>query len=169
MKIIQGLKKIKDLQRKADDLRSLVALHSAKSSIESDKYPEQGKKVRKWIQSHSDTLREILRLRIAIQRTNLQTEVEIELDGKSVVKTIAEWIHRRRDLADMELSMWKQLTDRGIREGQGSSPSGDTLNIKIVRFYEPETRDKNIDLFRSEPLIIDSTLEVINAVTDLIE
>ena len=97
MKIIEALKKTKDLQRKAEDIRTLIKNHSARSSLESDKYPEQEKKIHGWLQSHSDILREILRLRIAIQRTNLNTSVSIELGDKTVTKSIAEWIHRRRD------------------------------------------------------------------------
>lgn len=169
MKIIEGLKQIKDLQKKAEDLRDLVKDHCARSSLESDKYPEQQKKVAGWIQSHSDILKEILHLRYIIQKTNLQTDVTIELGGKTVTKTIAEWIHRRRDLAKEELKMWECLTDRGIQEGQGRGPTGDPIEIKIVRFYDPSERDSKRELYQSEPLMIDSKLEVINAITDLEE
>ncbi len=169
MKLIEGLKKIKELQKKAEDLRGLVKNNCARSSLETDKYPDQIKRVSGWIQSHSDILKEILRLRIAIQRTNLATEVSIEIGDKVVKKTIAEWIHRRRDLADEELAIWNCLTDRGIKEGQAKSPTGDPIEIKIVRFYDPVEKDSKRELFQSEPIIIDSKLEVTNAVTDLIE
>lgn len=169
MKLIEALKKIKDLQRKADDLRILVATNCARSSLETDKYSGQAAKVEGWIQSHSDVLKEILRLRTAIQKTNLETEVPIELGSKTVIKSIAEWIHRRRDLAAEELGMWDSLTDRGIQEGNVKGPSGDTIEMKIVRHYDPEKRDNMRELFQSEPIIIDSRLEVINAITDLIE
>lgn len=169
MKLIQGLKKIKELEKKAEDLRDLVKNNCARSSLEQDKYPEQEKKVRGWIQSHSDLLKEILRLRIAIQRTNLETEVSIEIGERTVTKTIAEWIHRRRDLAGDELKMWNCLTDRGIIEGQGKVPSGEVVEVKITRFYDPAERDNMRSLYQSEPIIIDGHLEVTNAVTDLIE
>ena len=169
MKIIEGLKKIKELQRKADDLKQLVKDNCARSSLESDKYEGQKKKVSEWIQGYSDILKEILRLRIAIQKTNIETNVTIDLGGKSVTKSIAEWIHRRRDLANRELEIWDSLTDRGIKEGYGNGPSGDTIEIKIVRHYDPEERDKKRDLYQSEPTTIDAKLEVVNAITDLIE
>lgn len=169
MKLIEGLKQIKDLQRKAEDLRKLVKDNCARSSIETDTYSGQAKKVEGWIQSHSDLLKEILRLRVAIQRTNIATPVTVELNGRAITKTIAEWIHRRRDLAAEELKMWNCLTDRGIKEGSGHGPSGDPLEIKIVRFYDPSERDKKKELFQSEPLLIDSKLEVVNAITDMIE
>jgi len=169
VKLIEALKKIKDLQRKADDLRTLVRDNCARSSLESDKYDNQKEKIGKWMQSHSDILKEILKLRIAIQKTNLETDVTIELDGKPVTKTIAEWIHRRRDLATEELKMWRSLSDRGIIEGTTKGPSGDVIEVKIVRFFNPATRDNKIDLYQSEPMIIDSKLEVVNAITNLIE
>ena len=169
MKLIEALKKIKELQKKVEDLRDLVKGHCARSSLETDKYPEQAKKVAGWIQSHSDILKEILRLRVAIQKTNIETEVSIELGGKTVTKTIAEWIHRRRDLAGEELKMWACLTDRGVAEGMGKGPTGDPIEIKIVRFYDPTERDNKRELYQAEPITIDSKLEVVNAVTDLIE
>lgn len=169
MKIIEALKQTKELQRKAEDLRHLVKDHCAISSLESQKYPNQTKQVSEWIQAHSDVLKEILRLRVAIQRTNLQTEVAIELGGKSVTKTIAEWIHRRRDLAQGELSMWDMLTDRNVHEGMAKGPSGDPVEIRVQRFYDPVEKDHKRDLYSSEPSIVDSKMEVVNAVTDLIE
>ena len=168
MKLIEALKKIKDLRRKADDLKGLVGANCARSTLETDKYPEQGKKVSGWMQAHSDILKEILRLRVAIQQTNLETLVDIEIGGRQVKKSIAEWIHRRRDLSGEDLKMWERLTDRGITEGAGKGPTGDPIEIRIVRFYDPSERDMRRDLYQSEPLVIDSRLEVVNATTDLI-
>ena len=95
--------------------------------------------------------------------------MSIELGEKTVEKTIAGWIHRRRDLAGEELKMWNCLTDRGISEGIGRGPTGDPMEIKIVRFYDPSERDSKLELYQSEPIIVDSKLEVVNAITDLIE
>ncbi|MFW9872352.1 MAG: hypothetical protein ACFFG0_04555 [Candidatus Thorarchaeota archaeon] len=169
MKLIEALKKIKELQKKAEDLRDLVKNNCVRSSFESDKYSGQAKKVEGWIQAHSDILKEILKLRVSIQKTNIETRVDIDLGGKVISKSIAEWIHRRRDLVNEELKMWNCLTDRGIKEGIGRGPTGDPIEIKIVRFYDPSERDNKKQLYSSEPMIIDSKLEVINATTDLIE
>jgi len=169
MKLIEALKKIKELQKKAEDLRDLVKSNCARSSLETDKYFEPAEKIRGWIQAHSDILKEILRLRVAIQKTNIETIVNMELGNKVVTKSIAEWIHRRRDLAQEELLMWTGLTDRNIKEGMVKGPAGDIMEIKIVRFYDPTERDNKNELYSSEPMIIDARLEVVNAVTDLIE
>lgn len=169
MKIIEAMKQVKDLQRKADDLVAKVKQHCAISSIETPTYPDQKSQVSEWIQSHSDVLKEVLRLRVSIQRTNLATMVAIELGGKQVSKTIAEWIHRRRDLAKSELGMWQGLTDKNIHEGMAQGPAGTPLEIKIIRLYDPKQRDAKMDLYSSEPSLIDAKLEIVNAVTDLLE
>jgi hypothetical protein len=168
MKIIEAMKKIKDLQIKADDLRGKVKANSALLNYETPLYQDTKEQVRQWIQAHSDILKEVLSLRVSIQKTNIQTDVTMELGGKSVTKTIAEWIHRRRDLAGLDMAMYRQLTDRGLKEGQIQESTGGVQSVKIVRFYDPEERDRGIELYRTEPSIIDSTLEVINATTDLV-
>lgn len=168
MKLIEAMKKLKELGIKAADLQAKVSLHCANIDIETPLYADPKSQVAEWIQAHGDILKEMLRLRVAIQRTNINTPVAIELGGLTVTKSIAEWIHRRRDLANMEMQMWAKLGDRGLKEGQiNSTTGGETRLVKIVRHFDPKERDAKVDLYRSEPSIIDGTLEVVNAVTDL--
>ena len=171
MKLIEAMKKLKDLNVKAEDLRKKVALHCADLTLETPLYgADQKATVDGWIQAHSDILQEILRLRVAIQKTNISTPVTIELGGKQVTKTIAEWIHRRRDLSNLELSMWKQLTDRNLKEQNiQTAPGAPITEVRIRRYFDPTLRDAKAELYRSEPSVIDATLEVTNAVTDLIQ
>lgn len=174
MKIIEAMKQLKELARKSDDLCAKVSQHCADLDFETPLYgtsAEQAATVKGWIQSQHDILKEGLRLRTAIQRTNLATSVTITLGDKAVTKTIAEWIHRRRDLANTELKMWRSLGDRNLKEGQipSSVPGGQARDVKIRRYYDPRERDAMVTLFASEPGTIDASLEVINATTDLIE
>jgi len=171
MKIIEALKKVKDLQRKKDDIKTKVATYHVDYDYETPVYGDRQKEqIEEWIQAHSDILKEIERLRVAIQKTNLAIQVTIELGGKAVSKTIAQWIHRRRDLATEECSIWKVLNDKGLKEiAKATTTTGESKDVKIRRYYSPQERDQKIEVYRSEPTIIDSTLEVINAVTDLIE
>lgn len=64
---------------------------------------------------------------------------------------------------------WSALTDRGIHEGKTKGPDGDVIEIKIIRYYDPEVRDYQREALRVEPSVIDAALETVNAVTDLIE
>lgn len=170
MKLIQAMKKLKDLKAKAQDLREKVGRHCADLSVETPVYADQKTQITQWIQAHHDILKEILTLRTDIQRTNLATRVSIELDGKQVTKSIAEWIHRRRDLAQEEMQMWGALTDRNLKEGNIQTvKDGPVTEVKIRRYFDPAEKDKRVAAYRSEPSIIDGVLEVTNAVTDLIE
>lgn len=168
MKLIESMKRIKDLTVKAADLQVKVANTCANLDYETPVYADPKGQVSEWIQAHGDILKEILKLRVAIQKTNLATSVTIELGGIQVTKCIAEWIHRRRDLAKMEMDMWAKLGDRGLKEGVINQSTGEPKQIKIVRHFDPKQRDTKIDLYRLEPSLIDATLEVTNAVTDLI-
>lgn len=169
MKLIEALKQTKLLQRKADDLRDKVQKHSAHLSNETEVYKDQKNQVAKWIQAHSDILKKILELRVDIQRTNLATNVAIAIGVDTVTKSIAEWIHRRRDLAKEESMMWASLTDRNLREGTIKQSTGEPLEVKIIRCFDPAERDAKLEEYISEPTLIDARLEIINAVTDLIE
>ena len=170
MKLIQAMKKCKDLAIKAEDLRDKIGTYCCDLTIETPTYADQRKTVDGWLQAHSDILKEILSLRVAIQRTNLATNVEIELDGRHVKKSIAEWIHRRRDLAKLEQSAWAKLGDRGLKEQNvRTTADGPTTEIRVRRYFDPETRDNSVEKYRTEPSVIDATLEVVNATTDLIE
>ncbi len=170
MKLIEAMKKLKDLNVKAEDLRKKVALNCADLSLETPLYgADQKATVDGWIQAHSDILQEILKLRVAIQRTNIATPVTIEIGGKQVSKSIAEWIHRRRDLAKLDEAMWAVLGDRNLKEQNiQTAPGGPVTEVRIRRYYDPKVRDEKRELYRSEPHIIDATLEVVNATTETI-
>ena len=169
MKLIEAMKKLKDLNVKAEDLRAKVALNCADLSLETPLYgADQKATVDGWIQAHTDILQEILKLRVGIQKTNIATSVTIEVGGKQVTKSIAEWIHRRRDLAKLDMDMWAKLGDRGLKEQNlQTAPGGAVTEVRIRRYYDPKERDTKLALYRSEPSVIDATLEVVNATTEL--
>ncbi len=170
MKIIEAMKRIKHLQEKCADLRVKVGQYCADMDFETPTYePDQKAQITEWLQSHADTVQEIARLRVAISRTNLATVVTIELSGRQVQKTIAEWIHRRKDLSKLDLEMWSKLTDRNLREGTMNTSTGTPKEVKIRRYFDPRMRDAAMASYKAEPSIIDGHLEVVNAVTDLIE
>lgn len=170
VKIIEAMKQLKTLALRAEGLRAKVGQYCANLPIETPVYPDTAAQLQSWEQSHHDTIKEISRLRLAIQRTNLATQVTIELGGIAITKCIAEWIHRRRDLAKMELALWGVMGDRGLKEQNvQTTPGGPVTEVRIRRYYEPAMRDKMRELYTTEPSVIDGRLEVTNAITDLIE
>ena len=67
--------------------------------------------------------------------------------------------------------MWAGLgrKEQGMREGILQTSTGEQQQVKIRRYYDPANRDEHLEQYRSEPNKIDATLEVVNAVTDLVE
>lgn len=175
MKIIEAMKQIKELQEKAEDLRQKAAKYSADYETETPVYgtkEDQRAQVEGWVQAHHDLLKHILFLRVGIQRTNLATQVTIRLaNDETVTQSIAEWIHRRRDLAKAENEMWSGLgrKESQMRETVTVTSTGDRTEQKIRRYYSPQVRDLKRELYITEPNRIDSTLEIANATTELIE
>jgi hypothetical protein len=172
MKLIEGMKLKKELVSKAEDLRKKVAQNCAGLSIESPVYGSEDKQremVSSWLQSHQDLVKKVRELAIAVQRTNLQTVVEIEIAGTPVELSIAEWVLRRRELAKMEASAWAALSDRGLKDQMLKRTDGQgTQELKVIRYFDPLKRDKMVEAFNYEPGLIDRKLEVVNASTDLV-
>ena len=169
MKIIEGLKKLKYLEKKLDDLKEKIRRFCCDMDYETPAYPDQKEQIESWIQSYKDVLKEISNISYRLHKTNIETKVKIELDGKIVEKSIAEWILRRRKLITMETNLYTLLTDRGLKEGPVQFPSGNILNAKIRRYYDIKEKDRKLTSLSNEPFEIDSKLEIVNAITDLIE
>ena len=170
MKIIEAMKQIKAQMEKLEDLRKKVAANCANLDFESPMYPYPEVQIQQWLQAHSDIVKEILALRLRLQKTNLNTMITIELGGKQVTHCISEWIIRRRDLAKLEQAAWSMLTDRGLKEQKViTAPGSPVTEIKVKRHFDPVKRDEMQLVYMQEPSVIDRTLEVINATTELVE
>ena len=93
----------------------------------------------------------------------------MDLGGKNVKLTLAEWVLRRRELAGMERAAWESLTDNGLRDQRMKLSNGEGhKDVKVVRYFDPQERDRQVELFKHEPGMIDRNLEVVNATTDLV-
>ena len=173
MKIIEALKKTKDLARKADDIKQKISQYHADMDFEQPTYktPEdQRKQIDEWLQAHSDIIKEIGKLKYQIQKTNVTHRVPIDMGGEIVTKSLYEWIDRRRSFATMERAAWDALNDKGLKnEGKVQKSDGNLITVSIRRYYDPKTRDKKREALSSEPSIVDGALEIANATLDLIE
>lgn len=169
MKIIEAMKKVKQNKEKIADLQNKIGSVCANLSFETPVYgSETGTRIKEWLQSCQDLAQENVKLLCAIARTNLATSVSIELGGKQVTKTIAEWVWRRREYAKLDLQTFAKLTDRGLKEGQANTSTGVPVAITLVRHYDPQARDTAMAMYQAEPHMIDAALEVVNATTELV-
>jgi hypothetical protein len=173
VRIIEAMRKIKDNNVKISDLHVKIAQNSANlESVKTEYGDRTGEMVASWVQSCLDLTQESARLGIAIQKTNIHTNVTIELGGKQVTKSIAEWVLRRRLYANIDESTYRNLTDKRLQpQAQQSSNNGLPVVtvFNVVLNYDPVVRDTNIAVFREEPSKINAALEIVNATTDLIE
>ncbi len=171
MKIIEAMKRVKSNTEKIADLHNKIANNCANLSLETETYgADTEKKLKEFAQSCEDLSQENIRLLCAIQRTNLQTNVTIELEGRQVTKTIAEWVWRRRKYAQLDLMTWNQFSDRGLRQKEGFvNGSTGPVEVKLRKHFDQEHVDKKKEMYRSEIHKIDSHLEIVNATTDVIE
>jgi hypothetical protein len=171
MTIVEALKTKKRLNKKLEDIRKKISEYSAHLDNEKPVYGDAQKaRVQGWVQSHRDMVKKIEDLSIAIQKTNLQTEVEINLGGTPIKKSIAQWILRRTQLAAHEEAAFKALHDRNLRDTVVTASDGKTKQtVSVIRYFDPVERDRMVDTFRHEPSMIDQKLEVVNATTQLVE
>lgn len=172
MKLIEALKLVKDLKRKHSDLVAKIGKYCADRNIETPTYGtehEQREQIRQWIQSATDIVHEIEKLSVNIAITNFNTVVDIKIGDKTLKKSITAWILRRKELAVLESQIWRALSDKGLTDGITRTSSGETMEIKVRRYYDMKTRDRMIEELTEERSLIDSKLEVVNAVTDLME
>jgi hypothetical protein len=169
MKIIEAMKALKDNDAKVADLQAKISQHCARLSFETSPYSDPRAQVREWVQSCNDLSQYSATLLVRLAKTNLLTSVTIELGGKQVTKSIAEWVWRRRKFAKLDMETWLRLNDRGLKEGTLPSTQGIAEKVFVLRSYDAEERDKMVAIFSSEPSKIDATLEIVNATTDLVE
>lgn len=174
MKIIQAMKKIKANKEKITDLQGKIYQNSSHLKHETPPY-ETTEKTQKmidgWLQTCTDLTCDNVDLLCRIQKTNLATIVPITIDKIEVKKSIAEWIWRRREYAKIDQKTWASLTTRNLQEGkiQPSIPGAPPTEISIHRYFDQEKKDKMVAMYNEELHLINSELEVINAVTDLLD
>lgn len=170
MKIVEALKKVKYNKEKIADLHTKIAANCANLSFETPAYGDKASfKITEWLQSCQDLTQDNVRLLVAIAKTNNTVNVAIDIGGKSVTKTIAEWVWRRREYAAIDANTFAMLTDRKLKEGALQTSPGVMTEVKVVRHFDPEYRDARLAMYREEPHLIDAALEIVNATTDLVE
>ena len=171
LKLTQGLKLQKSMISDIAQLEALVTKHSADFENETPLLGDASKQcaqVAAWAQSARQLENDLEWLNLRIQKTNNATLVTVELAGKQVTKPLTSWIHRRQKGCDRMTSLEQAHNDRGLKEQSIRNSSGVTETMKIRRYYDPQAQAQRIMDAKREKSLIDSTLEVVNATTDLL-
>ena len=176
MKLIEAMKEVKHTLRKMEDLRKKISTYCADLDCMQPTYgtaEEQKKKISEWLQSHNDLALNLTELKKNIQKTNLATSIRLKIGNNNVMRTIAEWIIRRREIVDLQLSAYNSLSDRNLADrglrAMGNVDEAKKLQNARVRFYfDASDRDINIELLKTEKESVDKVLEIANATTELL-
>jgi len=173
MMIIEGMKRLRVIKKRMasniDSVNKYAAIISSERPMFGSE-DEQKKEVKEIIQSNLDLLREYLKLKKRIERTNLQTVVEIG----GVEYTISDLLILKRELVQLVVNTYDalnvnqaQMRLNSMRHHVPTGQQGETPRINHM-FDEKE---KNEQLRKWQDLYdnIDSRLEVINATTTLLD
>ena len=169
MKIIEGLKQLKVIEKRMEKNRVQITQYASMVSTERpyfDTEEKQKKEVQSFIQSNIDLLHEYLKLKSRIERTNLG--VNVEMGG--IQYSIADLLIIKRKLAKMITSTYEALntTAAQSRMRNLSVGSGDRAPV-VVRLYDEKAKNTELDKWQDLYSNVDSRLEVINATTDLLD
>lgn len=168
MKIIEGMKKLRLLEKKIE--QNCERIRTYASACSTDKLPydtedRQRKEVQSLIQSSKDMMEEYLRLKAAIDHTNLT--VTVSLQGEE--RTIHEWLWIKRKLGNMMHRTYSSLTEDIGRSRVHDAPTIGDERPQVIRLYDEEDKVKALDKWQSIVHEIDPRLEVINATTEIME
>lgn len=166
--IIEGLKRLKLLDKRISKLTSDIGVHAVKLSNETSGYDDPTRQVADWVQSACALIDEKEQLIHRIHRTNCATAVPIAIGGTTHTRSIDEWIQRRNN---NYLPVYQQLNDRRLRgrETVAQQTDGSTVTLTIQRHYDTAAVDAQLAVLLEEPSLIDSALEIVNATTELVE
>lgn len=169
MKIIEAMKRLKVILKRMQDNAQQVAVYSSILSTEKAHFgseDDQKKKVKSLVQANTDLAMEYLKLKSAIERTNLEVRVTMP-DGGNY--SISELLVIRRVLAQPMVNTYNAMSTASAdqRAKSGFGRTGEGAMPTAVRMYSEEERNAGIARWQELYSAIDARLEVVNATTDL--
>lgn len=167
MKIIEGLKRLKVLEKRITDTASKVSQYAAVWSNQKPAFAteeEQRKEVIGLLQSAEDLQLEYLKLKRDIDYTNAMAY--IEMGGKKL--SLNELLTIKRKTAVLMQVVYKSLnTDNLVRGRSPMAAQGES--VKPVQLYDERMKNEKLAYWQDLYDNIESRLEVINATGELLE
>jgi len=168
LKIIEGMKRLRIIEKRMESQRGSITDYASKLSTEMPRFhtrEDQAREVASLIQSNNDLCAEYLRIKRSIEYTNLK--VMMEFQGKAY--SISDLLIIKRKLASMMIATYRALNDSTAQYRLRNAPKFDGESPKVEILYEEREKLDNIRKWMDLADAIDSRLEVINATTDLVE
>ena len=168
MKIVEGLKRLKVLEKRiasnsVDITKYASILSTEKPAFETE--DKQREEVKKIIQASEDLASEYLKLKCQIEKTNLNVTATI----KNRTHTLSEFLIIKRKLAKMMQNVYQSLNLSAAEQRISSGRFGTDQKVNIVQLYDEDTRNTKLRGWQEMYEEVDSRLEVINATEDLVE
>lgn len=172
MTIVEGLKKLRVLEKRAESTTVAISEYSSKVSTEKPAFgsdAEQRQEVSGRVQANLDLVEDMLKLKRRIDTTNLA--VELKIGGQT--RSIADWLLIKRKLGGIILGTIMALStrtgDRRRMEMRGSSMGPDNAPVHVERMYDEAVKNKQLREWQDRLAEIDGRLEVVNATTPLLD
>ena len=168
MKLIEAMKRLRVIEKRME--KNVEYINRYASTISSDKplfdtEEKQRREVKALIQSNQDLMNEYLILKKKIESTNLSTVVS--MGGFSY--TISDLLVIKRRLAKLMMATFEALNENQGRQREKFSAVGpDGKRPYVVRFYNEEERNEGLRKWQELADNIDSRLEVLNAMTTIV-
>lgn len=171
MKIIHALKELPLIDKKITKNTQLLEKYSAavangehvKLSFKS--IEEQTQEVNSLLQSNKDLVQSRASLRRNLAITN--ATVFVAIDGQE--RTITEWIEYRQYGLKALMNTFSSLSDQRAVMEVVKTPANPQEGVKVIKFYDEKFKNEELSKIMELQNKIDTTLEVVNATTDLIE
>ena len=169
MKIIEGMKKLRIIEKKMAKNMESISKYSSLLNTERPYFEtedRQKQEVKSLIQANQDLMEEYLKLKKDLEYTNLTTM--LEFDGRKY--SISELLVLKRKMARNMIDTFSSLNAKAANLKLSSARRGaEDKTPQAIRLYKEE--EKNAGLSKWQDLYdnIDSRLEVLNATEDLKE
>ena len=106
MSVAEAMVELKLIVKKLETRTESIRKYSSKAKMIEDEIEDQEKYVKELIQSSEDLIKRYTRIKLAIQKSNIETTFEFQ--GKTY--TIAEAILLKQGILDLHEKIWLSLT-----------------------------------------------------------
>ena len=168
MKMIEALRELRLLEKKMSRNQEYIERYSSMVSTQVPSFnsiEEQREKVRSLLQENIDYAMNRIHLKEQINYTNLMTKVV--LGGKSW--RLQNLLDFHRGIAGDIRDTYDSLTDRSGQNQLRSAPTVEGRSPQVIRLYDENMKLTELDRWDTFKEEIGTRLEVINAVTELLE
>lgn len=179
MKLIEAMKNLKTIEKRIEKNCTLIREYCALISSETLQFgteEKQRQEVQSFIQANLDLEKEYLRLKIAIDTTNLNTSVTLKDKSYTIAELVV--IKGRKTPDGRKLSGIADFRAKTYHSLSGQPAAQRISNVyragidaqnppKVVLFYDEAEKNKAISDWDEFVSAIDGKLEVVNAETEL--